>query len=105
MESNRSKLMVKFIVPSVIGILLFMIPVKYNGDWTICVKILADFIGGAIGGVLPILCVIIVTISAVLSTIALAKPKFITEHRVGCSKRSGRNIYLAHLSWSGCRRR
>ena len=51
MESNRSKLMVKFIVPSVIGILLFMIPVKYNGDWTICVKILADFIGGAIGGV------------------------------------------------------
>lgn len=82
MESNRSKLMVKFIVPSVIGILLFMIPVKYNGDWTICVKILADFIGGAIGGVLPILCVIIVTISAVLSTIALAKPKFITEHPI-----------------------
>ena len=74
--------MVKFIVPSVIGILLFMIPVKYNGDWTICVKILADFIGGAIGGVLPILCVIIVTISAVLSTIALAKPKFITEHPI-----------------------
>ena len=74
--------MVKFIVPSVIGILLFMIPVKYHGDWTICVKILADFIGGAIGGVLPILCVIIVTISAVLSTIALAKPKFITEHPI-----------------------
>lgn len=82
MESNRSKLMVKFIVPSVIGILLFMIPVKYDGGWTICVKILADFISNAIGGVLPILCVIIVTISAVLSTIALAKPKFITEHPI-----------------------
>ena len=74
--------MVKFIVPSVIGILLFMIPVKYDGSWTICVKILADFIGGAIGGVLPLLCVIIVTISAVLSTAALAKPKFITEHPI-----------------------
>lgn len=82
MESNRSKLMVKFIVPSVIGILLFMIPVKYDGSWTICVKILADFIGGAIGGFLPILCVIIVTISAIMSTIALAKPKFITEHPI-----------------------
>lgn len=82
MEPNRSKLMVKFIVPSVIGILLFMIPVKYDGSWTICVKILADFIGGAIGGVLPLLCVIIVTISAVLSTAALAKPKFITEHPI-----------------------
>ena len=74
--------MVKFIVPSVIGILLFMIPVKYDGSWTICVKILADFIGGAIGGGLPLLCVIIVTISAVLSTAALAKPKFITEHPI-----------------------
>ena len=82
MEPNRSKLMVKFIVPSIIGILLFMIPVKYDGSWTICVKILADFIGGAIGGVLPLLCVIIVTVSAILSTIALAKPKFITEHHI-----------------------
>ena len=82
MEPNRSKLMVKFIVPSIIGILLFMIPVKYDGSWTICVKILADFIGGAIGGVLPLLCVIIVTVSAILSTIALAKPKFITEHPI-----------------------
>ena len=82
MEPNRSKLMVKFIVPSIIGILLFMIPVKYDGSWTICVKILADFIGGAIGGVLPLLCVIIVTVSAILSTIALSKPKFITEHPI-----------------------
>ena len=82
MEPNRSKLMVKFIVPSIIGILLFIIPVKYDGSWTICVKILADFIGGAIGGVLPLLCVIIVTVSAILSTIALAKPKFITEHPI-----------------------
>lgn len=82
MEPNRSKLMVKFIIPSIIGILLFMIPVKYDGSWTICVKILADFIGGAIGGVLPLLCVIIVTVSAILSTIALAKPKFITEHPI-----------------------
>ena len=82
MEPNRSKLMVKFIVPSIIGILLFMIPVKYDGSWTICVKILADFISGAIGGVLPLLCVIIVTVSAILSTIALAKPKFITEHPI-----------------------
>ena len=73
MEPNRSKLMVKFIVPSIIGILLFMIPVKYDGSWTICVKILADFIGGAIGGVLPLLCVIIVTVSAILSTIEIGR--------------------------------
>ena len=79
MESNRSKQMIKFILPSIVGIILFMIPVKYDGSWTICVKILADIIGSAIGGILPTLCVVIITISAIMSLISLAKPKFITE--------------------------
>ena len=82
MGSNRSKLTARFLVPSIVGIILFMIPVKYNGDWTITVKIIADIIGGALGSVLPLLCVIIVTISAVMSLISLGKPKFITEHPI-----------------------
>lgn len=82
MENKKSGLMAKFLIPSVIGIILFMIPVKYGGDWTICVKILADKIGGLLGGFLPILCVAIVTISAIMSVISLAKPKFITEHPI-----------------------
>ena len=82
MEKNRNKLMAQFLVPSIIGIILFMIPVKHNGDWTIFVKILADLIGGALAGVLPILCVIIITISAVLSVIGLAKPKFLTDNEI-----------------------
>ncbi|MFV0517097.1 MAG: YjiH family protein [Aminipila sp.] len=79
MEIKKRGLIAKFLIPSIIGVVLFMIPVKYNGEWTICVKILADFIGGLIGGVLPVLCVAIVTISAIMSAVALAKPKFITE--------------------------
>ena len=74
--------MAKFLVPSIIGIILFMIPVKYDGDWTVCVKILADIIGGALGGFLPILCVAIITVSALMSLISLAKPKFITEQPI-----------------------
>lgn len=31
----------KFIVPSIIGILLFMIPIKYKGDTTIIVALFA----------------------------------------------------------------
>lgn len=79
MKTEKSNLMLKFLIPSIVGIILFMNPVKHDGSWTICVKILADMIGNAIGGILPGLCVAIVTISAVLSVIALAKPKFITE--------------------------
>lgn len=82
MKTEKSNLMLKFLIPSIVGIILFMIPVKYDGSWTICVKILADMIGNVIGGILPGLCVAIVTISAVLSVIALAKPKFITEHPI-----------------------
>lgn len=74
--------MARFIIPSVIGIVLFMIPVKQNGEWTILVKILADAIGSALSGVLPILCVLIVTVSAVMSVIALAKPKFIMDNEI-----------------------
>lgn len=78
---NRAALKARFIIPSVIGVLLFMIPVKFDGGWTIVVKIVADLIAGAIGDVLPILSVLIVVVSAVMTLLAVvAKPKFITEN-------------------------
>lgn len=83
MEQKNGKKMAGFLIPSIIGILLFMIPVKNSaGEWTVTVKIIADLIGQAIGGILPILCVIIITISAVMSLIGLAKPKFIMDHPI-----------------------
>ncbi|MCB6994341.1 YjiH family protein [bacterium 210820-DFI.6.37] len=80
METKRGGLIAKFLIPSIVGIILFMIPVKYDGSWTICVKILADKLGAVMVNILPLLCVIIVAISAIMSFIALFKPKFITEH-------------------------
>ena len=71
MENNTTKsrgsLKALFLIPSIIGVILFMIPVKNaDGDWTVVVKIIADIISGAIGGFLPLLCVIILTVSAVM---------------------------------------
>ena len=75
---SNAKLKALFIIPSVVGVILFMIPVKNAaGEWTVVVKILADIISGVIGGFLLLLCVLILTVSAVMSLIALAKPKFI----------------------------
>ena len=82
MTEKRGSLMAKFLIPSIVGIVLFMIPIQYGGEWTILVKILADAIGGALGSVLPILCVLIVTVSAVMSVVALTKPKFIMENDI-----------------------
>lgn len=77
MEKNVSK--ARFIVPSVIGIFLFMIPIKVDGSWTIAVKIIADWISAIAESILPGLCLFILTVSAVLCLIAFAKPKFIME--------------------------
>lgn len=79
MKNDSKKSIASFAIPSIIGIIIFMIPIKYNGEWTIVVKIIADLIGTALASVLPILCVIIVTVSAILSVISLAKPKFMTD--------------------------
>ena len=79
---ERKKLTATFLFPSVIGIILFMIPIKYNDEWTIAVKIVADMIGNVLGGILPLLCVLIVTVSAVVSLVALGKPNFITDHPI-----------------------
>ena len=46
---SNAKLKALFIIPSITGIILFMIPVKNaDGDWTVVVKILADIISGYI---------------------------------------------------------
>ena len=51
---SNAKLKALFIIPSITGIILFMIPVKNaDGDWTVVVKILADIISGYIGGRSP----------------------------------------------------
>ena len=82
MKKRNAKLIAGFLIPSLIGILLFMVPIRYKDNWTIVVKILADMIGVALGDYLPLLCVIIVTVSAVLGVVSLKRPSFITTYPI-----------------------
>jgi len=111
MKKYSARQIAGFIVPSVIGILLFMIPIYVaggwtsvngvptfvpegttltvngeevvgSGSWTIAVKVLADIIGMLLADFLPLLCAIIVTVSAVLGLASLGKPSFITSYPV-----------------------
>ena len=75
MDKHRAKLMAGFLIPSIIGIVLFMIPIKYKGSWTIIVKIIADEISYAAENVLPTLCVVILTTSALGALIGKAAPQ------------------------------
>ena len=82
MAGYSPKQIAGFLVPSIIGVLLFMVPVYYGDSWTIIVKIIADWIGASLGDFLPLLCVIIVTVSAVLGIASLKRPSFITTYPV-----------------------
>lgn len=82
MEAKKEGSLAGFIVPSVIGVFLFMIPVQDDGKWTVIVKIIADIISNAIGEFLPLLCLAIVTISAVLGIIFLHNPNFIATYPI-----------------------
>ena len=82
MEEKKTGSLAGFLIPSLIGIFLFMIPVQDDGKWTVIVKIIADIISNAIGDFLPILCLIIVTTSALLGIVFLHKPNFIATIRL-----------------------
>ena len=51
MAQYSAKQIAGFIIPSVVGILLFMIPIQVDGTWTIAVKVIADKAYGEILGV------------------------------------------------------
>lgn len=68
--------LLKFIIPSIIGIILFMTPIKINGEFTIPIAFLSNFIVNKFSDILPLAAVIIVSISAIGSILVkLFKPK------------------------------
>ena len=70
-----------FIIPSLIGILLFMIPIKFNGEITIPVALMSKFLANLLGDYLTAIITLTVCISAILSIIArIFKPKFIRKN-------------------------
>lgn len=57
----------KFIIPSIIGVLLLMIPFKYDGDTTILVALLAGKLTDLIGDVLPLIITLLLTVTGILT--------------------------------------
>ncbi|MET3726510.1 nucleoside recognition membrane protein YjiH [Fictibacillus halophilus] len=63
-QTNFSSL-IKFIIPSLIGIFLFMIPISYGGEITIPVAILAGILQDGIGAYIPKIMTAIIAITVV----------------------------------------
>lgn len=71
----------KFLIPSLIGILLFIVPIKVDGSITIPIAFLSGQIMSAVSEWIPLAAVTFIVLGAIGSVIAvLAKPTFITKH-------------------------
>lgn len=88
----------KFIIPSMIGILLFLIPVPINGEWLVGIGIMAEYLQNLLSPILVEMILIVLVISAILSTFAtLSKPKWIME------KERFKNLVVVHPFWLAVR--
>ncbi|MCF6465093.1 hypothetical protein C3E90_04185 [Clostridium sp. Cult2] len=86
----------KFIVPSIIGVLLLMFPFKYEGDTTILVALLAGGLTGLLESILPTIIVIIIALTGIMTIVyKTSKPAFIEESEFLKSIFDVSNFWLA----------
>ncbi|WP_224752351.1 YjiH family protein [Metabacillus arenae] len=72
--------MIKFLIPSLIGVILFMIPLPYNEEVTIPIAILSGFVQELLANYLPEIMTFIISITFIGSFAAVViKPKSLKE--------------------------
>lgn len=70
----------KFLIPSAVGVFLFMMPVPYNGSYNISIAIITSKLTALLADIMPAIVYIVITLSAFGYLIyKLAKPKFMVE--------------------------
>ncbi|KKB44183.1 YjiH family protein [Bacillus thermotolerans] len=68
----------QFLIPSLIGVLLFVVPISVDGEFTIPVAILANFVEGLLSTSLPYIATALMVIATLLSLqAAVFKPAYI----------------------------
>lgn len=88
----------KFIIPSVVGVLLLMFPFKYQGATTILVALLADLVTGSIGDILPLIILLLITFTGIMTLVYKARKPKITEETEG--SRFFDNLFRVSTFWT-----
>ncbi|WKE66360.1 YjiH family protein [Gallaecimonas kandeliae] len=74
-QRSRLRNYLMFLVPSLIGISLFMTPLRYQGDITIAIAVVAKSFKALLAAIMPQLLTTVISLSAVLTLVfSLAKP-------------------------------
>lgn len=97
-KQNSIQDYLRFIIPSLAGIILFMIPFKYGGDYTIPVAILSGLVSDILENLLPLIITIIISFTGIMTiSYKLIKPDFIE----GSKKLKG--LFDVENFWYGVR--
>lgn len=77
-KNYKTKDLLKFIIPSLMGILLFMIPISHNGEITIPIAVFSSLIQNILGDYLQLIITVLIPAVAVVTVLAKAlKPSFV----------------------------
>lgn len=69
MKKYKTTDILKFLIPSVLGIILLMCPFNYDGETTILVALLSTKVQDLIGDIIPTIIVVILYLSLIITTI------------------------------------
>ncbi len=79
-QNHSRKTFLTFLIPSLIGLILFMAPIYYQGSYTIPVAVLAKSLQAVLADVIVGIVTIIIAFTAVATTLyQVIKPKFIQQ--------------------------
>ncbi|MEA5096644.1 MAG: YjiH family protein, partial [Sedimentibacter saalensis] len=79
---NKKSIM-KFAIPSALGVFIFLFPLPWNGSVNIPIGILSEWLAALIAPVAPTLITVFILISAIMTAItSLLKPKAILDNKL-----------------------
>ena len=88
----------KFIIPSMIGVILFLIPVPVGDEWLVGIGIISEFVQESLSPILVEMILIVLVLSALLSTLAtLTKPEWLLN------KSKLKELFIVHPFWLSIR--
>jgi len=80
-EKLSTKSIMKFVIPSALGVFLFIFPIFYNGVMTTAIGIVSEWLAAVIKPIASMLIVSVIVISAIVASITtMMKPKVILEN-------------------------
>ena len=94
LNTGGAKQVLRFLIPSLLGVFFFLFPVRYEGGWTIPMGVLSDMLTDRVGPFMPTVVLVIVIISAVMTS------WFSIFRRSSTNRRSGlRRIFSVDHRW------